>query len=401
MTVVNPSIEKYRMSPGWSDWKWQQRNAVRSLPQLLGVFPRLQPNYVAAVEQYRDTRRFQITPYLLSLIRLTDDGLAPHPDDPLWRQFIPQPEEWYGGADAYDAETENWEAPGEMVTPIAQHKYDNRVIVRLANVCHGYCQFCYEALRTLEKNSEKDSFQQKLWEQTVAYLRGHDEVEEVILSGGEPLMLMDDQLKRVLSDLNNLRREITVRIHTRALTFNPFRITDGLLDVIREHRLTSLGVHVAHPNEITPEFLQAAARLHSATPILFANIPLLGGINDDVQTMHTLGMTLYSRGIIPQYLYHFMPFSPGASSFRTSVRKGLDIVCSLKRRITNLAVPEFVLPHHSGKHTLPLLRETDQMPQWTVNADGQPVVRYTNWRGEVVEYLDAAESGSAARLNER
>jgi lysine 2,3-aminomutase len=397
MTIINPTIENYRHSTGWSDWKWQQRSAVRSLEQLLRFFPRLQPNFIAAIEQYSETRRFQITPYLLSLIGYAEDGLAPQPDDPLWMQFIPHAEEIRGAADAYDGETENWEMPDEMVTPIAQHKYDNRVIIRLANVCHGYCQFCYEALRTLEKDSAKYSFQQKHWDLTIEYLHEHKAIEEVILSGGEPLMLMDDQLRRVLSDLNNLGREITVRIHTRALTFNPFRITDKLIAIMSENHLTSLGVHVAHPNEITPEFRQAVARLHSATPIMFANIPLLRGINDDVQTMHVLGMTLYSLGIIPQYLYHFMPFSPGASDFRTSVRKGLDIVCSLKRRITNLAVPEFVLPHQSGKHTLPLLKQTDQMPQWVLNEDGQPVVRYTNWRGEVVEYLDAAETEKSTR----
>jgi lysine 2,3-aminomutase len=109
--------------------------------------------------------------------------------------------------------------PEEMVTPIAQHKYDNRVIIRLANVCHGYCQFCYEALRTLEKESAKFSFQQKYWEATIHYLRQHREVEEVILSGGEPLMLKDDQLRRVLSDLNNLghtggRRRKRAHLHS-------------------------------------------------------------------------------------------------------------------------------------------------------------------------------------------
>jgi lysine 2,3-aminomutase len=396
MAVANPVVANYQRSERWSEWQWQQKNSVRTLEQLLAVFPRLQPNFIEAIEQYRDTRRFGITPYVLSIIRYTEDGLAPHPDNPIWRQFIPHLEDKDGAADAYDGETENWEMPQEMVTPIAQHKYDNRVIIRLANVCHGYCQFCYEALRTLEKESAKFSFQQKHWEATIHYLRQHEEVEEVILSGGEPLMLMDDQLRRVFSDLNNLGREMIVRIHTRALTFNPFRITDGLLDIMREHGLTSLGVHVAHPDELTPEFRQAVARLHGAVPIIFANIPLLGGINDDVEVMHTLGMRLYSLGIIPQYLYHFMPFSPGAAEFRTSVRRGLDIVCSLKRRITNLAVPEFVLPHQSGKHTLPLLRPTDQLPLWTLNEDGQLVVRYTNWRGEEVEYLDVAEERPTA-----
>ncbi|MGB8957063.1 MAG: hypothetical protein WCC10_16960, partial [Tumebacillaceae bacterium] len=135
-------------------------------------------------------------------------------------------------------------------------------------------------------------------------------------------------------------------------------------------------------------FEAAVKRLRQATPILFANIPLLGGINDTVETMHDLGMKLYATGVIPMYLYHFMPFSPGSSEFRTSVQKGVDIIRALKRRISNLAVPEFVLPHASGKHTMPLLAEGEEPPRRAVDANGNAVVRYTNWRGQLVEYYD-------------
>jgi lysine 2,3-aminomutase len=225
----------------------------------------------------------------------------------------------------------------------------------------------------------------------MGYLRNNQEVEEVILSGGEPLMHSDEQLEQVLAELRNLGRALAIRIHTRALTFNPFRITRELVELLCRYELTAIGLHVAHPNEITPEFRAAVKRLRTAAPILFANIPLLKGINDNIETMRALCLTLYSVGVVPHYLYHFMPHSPGATEFRTSVQAGVDIIRSLKRRISNLAVPEFVLPHSSGKHTMPLLAENEAPTHRGFDSKGNPVIRYTNWQGEQVEYLDLAE----------
>ncbi len=371
----------------WRDWKWQQRNAIRSVAQLTQLFDELQVDICENVRRNMQHRRFQITPYAFNLIQRDPGHNRPHPSDPLWRQFIPgwaEEQTDYG----YDGHTENWEMAGEMVTPIAQHKYDNRIIVRLANVCLSYCQFCYEALRTLEKDSSKDSFQQKYWDDTVDYVRRTPAVEEVILSGGEPLMQPDEQLDRVLSDLNNVGRAIIKRIHTRSLTFNPFRTTPELIEIFSHRKVNAVGLHVTHPNEITQNFLEAVDRLHGAVPILFANIPLLKTINDDKELMHILGMKLYACGVIPHYLYHFMPHSPGTMEFRTSVQTGVDIVRSLKRHISNMAVPEFVVPHHTGKYSPPLLEENEKRPRRTIDRAGHSVFHYTNWLGQEVDYPD-------------
>lgn len=388
MIASKTSLTPNESTSEWTNWIWQQRNAIRNIDQLLQIFPGIPAQVSDVVRQNEETRRMQITPYYLNLIRRTPDGQAPVADDPMWRQVVPF---WDGEGELtyqYDGETENWELPSEMVTPIAQRKYDNRVIIRLANVCHSYCQFCYEALRTLEKYSLKASFQQQHWDATLDYLRDHDEVEEVILSGGEPLMHTDERLDKVLADLRDLGRPLAIRIHTRSLTFNPFRITDELLEVFRRHRLTSVGLHVTHPNEVTEEFSAAVKRLSSAVPILFANMPLLRGINDSTETIHELGMRLYTVGVVPHYLYHFMPYSPGAAQFRTPVWTGVEIIRNLKRHISDLAVPEFVLPHQSGKHTMPLLGEDEEPPRRGQDESGHSVVRYTNWRGEVVDYFD-------------
>ena len=369
-------------------WRWQQQNAITSIEKVLAVFPGLSEAISNIITEHLKSRRLRITPHILKQIRRTEDNSAPLLDDPIWRQLIPFWNTEGETAYSYDGHTENWEMPHEMVTSIGQHKYDNRIIVRLSNVCHGYCQFCYESLRTLEKKSDKLPLQPKHWEDTVAYVRNNPAIEEVVLSGGEPLMHSDDMLEQVLADLRGLPRWIAIRIHSRALTFNPFRITDSLIEILKRYNLNSFGVHVAHPQEITPEFREAAKRLQTATPIMFANIPLLRGINDDTKTMHDLCMNLYGLGIIPHYLYHFMPHSPGSQEFRTSVKKGVDIIASLKRRISNLAVPEFVLPHHTGKHTVPLLRENEEPFSYGVDDRGNAFVRYTNWEGNLIEYPD-------------
>jgi lysine 2,3-aminomutase len=385
------TIRKTQSTDLSQQWRWQEQNAITSIERLLDVFPGLSAPTSNAIAEHLKSRRLRITPHILKQIRRTEDNSAPLLDDPIWRQLVPF---WHTEGEtlySYDGHTENWEMPHEMVTPIGQHKYDNRIIVRLSNVCHSYCQFCYESLRTLENKSSKLPLHAQHWEDTVAYIRRNPAIEEVILSGGEPLMHSDDMLERVLADLRGLDRWIAIRIHTRALTFNPFRINDFLIEILKRYNLNSLGVHIAHPQEITPEFRETAKHLQTATPIMFANIPLLRGINDDTKTMHDLCMALYGLGIIPHYLYHFMPHSPGSQEFRTSVQKGVDIVASLKRRISNLAVPEFVLPHHTGKHTVPLLRENEEPFSYGVDDRGNAFVRYTNWEGKLVEYPDVME----------
>jgi lysine 2,3-aminomutase len=371
----------------WQNWQWQQRSAIRTAEQLLELLPGVSESDVAAIERHRSERRFQVTRHYLSLIERTPDGSAPRLDDPLWRQMLPADGTEAGAAYQYDG-TENWEMPEEMVTPIAQRKYHDRIIVRASNVCHAYCQFCYEALRTLERDSDKPAFNLTQWEQTLDYLRAHPEVREVILSGGEPLMQSDVNLGRLLGDLRALPGELAIRIHTRALSFNPFRITPELCTLFEQHAVNAIGVHATHVREIGPDFVTSVERLRRSVPILFANVPLLRGVNDSAEAIQELGMRLYMLGVSRGYLYHFMPHSPGAERFATPVRAGIDILRALKRNMTNLAVPEYVLPHHSGKHTIPLLGVDEDPPLWEVAASGEPIVRYVNWRGDTIEYPD-------------
>ncbi|MGH3620272.1 MAG: KamA family radical SAM protein [Sciscionella sp.] len=383
MSITTPDLQDQL---AWSDWKWQQRNAVRGSRQLREHFPGCAPELLELIDRHVATRRFQVTPYYLSLIRKDGSG-SPDPDDPLWRQVVPteiSEDHPYG----YDGETENWELPEEMVTPIAQHKYDNRVIIRYANVCHAYCQFCYEALRTLDKDSSKVSFDRDHWRATLDYVRENQQVEEIILSGGEPLMHTDDQLDGVLGEVRAVREDLVLRVHTRALTFNPYRITPDLVEVLGRRRVQAVGLHITHPHEISDDFARAVRLLQRSVPILFANVPLLAGVNDNVSTMRELAMNLYRLGVHAGYLYHFMPHSPESSVFRVPIGRGARIVRALRRHISNPAVPEYVLPHATGKYTVPLISAPDEYPRHETDETGTRVLSFVNWTGQRVRYPD-------------
>ncbi len=374
----------------WTDWKWQQRNAIRTAQQFQQRFPLCDRELLDRIERHNVSKRFQVTPYYLNLIGKHPESGVPLPEDPLWKQVAPLGDDSGEDPYRYDGETENWELAHEMVTPIAQHKYDNRLIVRYANVCHAYCQFCYEALRTLDKNSSKKTFDRDHWQATLSYLRSHPQVEELILSGGEPLMHSNEQIDGVLLEAREARPDLILRIHTRALTFNPYRVDSGLATVLARHGVTAVGLHVTHPHELSPEFDTAVQRLHEAVPIVFANVPLLGGVNDDAVTLRRLCMGLYRRGIHAGYLYHFMPHSPEAGCFRVPVQRGVELVRSLKRHISNPAVPEYVLPHATGKYTVPLvdMDSPDGYPRHTVDDNGFRVLELVNWQGERIRYPD-------------
>jgi lysine 2,3-aminomutase len=374
---------------GWTDWQWQQRNAIRSSAHIRNYLPECPQDILDLVDRHIESRRFQITPYYLSLIRIDPDQGGPAADDPLWLQVAPRSmseDAPYG----YDGETENWELPAEMVTPIAQRKYDNRIIVRYANTCHSYCQFCYEALRTLDKDSVKASFDRAYWAETLDYLRVSPQIEEVILSGGEPLMHSNDQLDRALCDLREARPDLVLRIHTRALTFNPYRIDEGLVDVMRRRGVQAIGLHVTHPRELSEDFVRAVTQLQSAVPILFANVPLLAGVNDTPEIMRDLCMNLYRTGVHAGYLYHFMPHSPAAGHFRVPIERGVEIMMALRRHISSPAVPEYVLPHATGKYTVSLLQSPDDLPRYETDSSGVRMLSIVNWQGQRVQYPDPA-----------
>jgi len=239
----------------------------------------------------------------------------------------------------------------------------------------------------LEKDSSKSNAGSSSFTQSIAYIRNTPSVEEVILSGGDPLMLTDGKLDECLSEIRSIRDNLLIRIHSRALTFNPFRITPELIGILDEHKINAFGVHVCHPAELSNDFKDAITKIQKVVPIVFSNMPLLRGINDNEKVLHDLFMTLYKMGIKPYYLYHFMPFSPGSAMYKASVNEGITLMNKLKRRISNIAMPEYVLPHAKGKFTVPLIKDIKQFPQH-IYKEGKRVYQFINWQGDECEWSD-------------
>lgn len=372
-------FEALKKEGDFTNWSWQQRNIINSIDKLQYFFPQLNNKSLKDLEKNSRLLKLGFTPYYASLINFDDLE-----NDPLWKQIIPTTNE--GSTFSYNHETDNWESSEDMINPIAQKKYTNRIIVRLSNVCHSYCQFCYEALRTLEKKSVKGKFQKDYWKEVVEYIGDNMGIDEIILSGGEPLMLTNQLLEVILSDIRIKRPDIIIRIHTRALSFNPYRIDDELIHLFDKYEVEYIGIHITHPREITSTFLDKIKMLRR-TSILFANIPLLKGINSDADLFREFCLMLYRNGVIPHYLYQFMPFSPGSIEFKESVECGISIIKSMKRHVSNLAVPEFVLPHSTGKHTVPIIYEEKKhyknIPVFERNNDKYSFV---NWKGQRVEF---------------
>ncbi len=305
------------------------------------------------------------------------------------------------GHDAYNG-IDNWESPAEFPTSNLHHKYTNRALVRFRN-CFGYCNFCFEALGTLEKNPAKEKlFISQDWEKSLQYLRDRLEIEEVVLSGGEPLLNSDIKLEKILGDISALqtpdgRQKIRFkRIHTRVTTFNPYRLTSELAKMLAEYRVNEIALNVAHPLEITSDFEEAVGRIRENggryTPLIVAHTPLLEGVNDNVEILWELFSRLYENNIKPYYLLHTMPHTPYADRQRISVRDGVRLIKTLKRHKSNIALPEYVIVHYDGKQTVPL--EINGTPEFQYMQDkkGNQIVRFLNWKGKWVEYPDVKDN---------
>ncbi|RMM67011.1 putative Arginine aminomutase [Pseudomonas savastanoi pv. glycinea] len=384
MSVFQENI--IRSSGQWSDWRWQQKNALRDEPALRSACGGWNQEISIRIEQNLLGRKMQITPYYVDLI-MQSLGSEPVTEHPLWRQVVPYWNENVMGD--YDGASENWELNHEMKTPICQHKYDNRVILRMTNTCNAYCQFCFEALRTLQVGTDKKNANTDLFLDSVEYIRNNPAIEEVILSGGDPLMLSDRKLEENLAALRSIREDLLIRIHSRALSFNPFRVTDEFVAILAKYKVNAFGVHVCHPLELSVDFERAISKIRSAVPIIFSNMPLLRGVNDNEKTLHRLFIDLYRMGVKPYYLYHFMPFSPGASEYKASISQAIAIMNRLKRRVSNIALPEYVLPHAQGKFTVPLVdfEQPEDLPRFE-NRDGQRYYKFKNCEGQWCTWHD-------------
>jgi lysine 2,3-aminomutase len=381
----------------WTDWHWQQKTIVRDSQGLRGMFPNISNVQIDLAEEWqRRGFRYALTPYILSLVQMDSKG-NPLQSDPVWKQFFPQFADLHNTEksprpDEYSSKNENWENSGEMLTPIAIKKYDNRVLIISADACLSYCTYCFRSLVS-EASEEKHGGLGQHWQNTLKSIREHPEIEEVILSGGDLLVFKNDKIDRILQEIRSIPSVKMIRIHSRAFTHNPFRIDDGFCSLLKKHNVTGMAVHICHPNEISVDFEACIGRVHhsGAGTLLLAQLPLLKGVNDKVEVLRVLFSGLYQLGVKPYYLFHCMPNVPAAHLQRTSVRRGVGIIKALKRHFSSPAVPEYVIAHRDGKQSVPI--ETNGTPEFVYkyNELGHPIISFKNWKGEWSEYLDGID----------
>ncbi|MEE8397261.1 MAG: KamA family radical SAM protein [bacterium] len=274
-------------------------------------------------------------------------ALVESPDDPLWRQAVPHPEELEEAGLPEDFLAEDH--PRYSPTPHLTHRYPDRALLLVTGQCPMYCRFCMRKRKTLAGAT--------VGEASIAagieYLRRTPAVREVILSGGDPLILSDGRLATILQALRTIAHLQVIRIHTRTPCVEPRRITPALAALLARHRPLWLAVHFNHPREITAPARRALAMLAAAGLPLSNQAVLLKGVNDDAEVLAELFRRLLRCGVHPYYLHHSDPV-PGTARFRLSVSEGLSIVARLREIAPELAMLHYVLDTPGGGGKVPL-----------------------------------------------
>lgn len=349
------------------DWTWQVRNRIDDLEGLEKVF-RLTPEEREGFARTRAVFRFAVTPYYASLVDPDD------PNDPIRRQIVPVPEE--ATVKIGELSDPLGELPREVV-PNLVHRYPDRVLLLATDRCPVYCRFCTR--RRIVGRTERQTTRALLAE-AFEYIEKTEAIREVIVSGGDALMLADSQLAYVLERVRRAPHVEIVRIATRMPVTCPMRITERLVDVLASHKPVYVMTHFNHVNELTPEAEAACARLVDAGLVVYNQSVLLRGVNDDVDAIRTLNRRLVANRVTPYYL-HQCDMAEGIEHFRTPLAVGLDIIDQLRGHMSGLAVPHFAVdvPGGLGKVTV--------LPDWIVSRDGRATT-FRTFTGETAQYLD-------------
>lgn len=323
-----------------ADWRAELRAGIRTSADLDRT--PLSATERAAMAPAAAAFKARVPRHTLALVDWND------PEDPIRRQVIPAPEEL-----RFD--------PGERPDPIGDqrfspvprltHRYPDRVLLYPTYHCAVYCRFCFrkEAL-----NDTDQGYSQRALEPAFAYIAGQPGLREVILTGGDPLMLRDDHLAEVRGRLEATPHLRLLRVHTRVPVVLPQRVTPALVTALRGRLMVAVVTHFNHPREITPEAAVACRRLREGGFMLLNQSVLLRGVNDDAATLRTLFEELvYTLGAKPYYLHH-CDLTRGLGHFRTSIDEGLALMEGLRGHLSGLCQPTYVLDLPGGHGKVPL-----------------------------------------------
>jgi lysine 2,3-aminomutase len=351
----------------WNDWHWQVRNRIETLEQLKKYII-LTSEEENGIKQSLETLRMAITPYYLSLIDIHN------PNCPIRKQAIPTSAEMHqADADLLDPLHEDGDSP----VPGLTHRYPDRVLFLITDMCSMYCRHCTRRRFAGQKDA---STPEDNINKAIEYIAKTPQVRDVLLSGGDALMISDERLENIIKRLRQIPHVEIIRIGSRTPVVCPQRITDDLVDMLKKYHPIWLNTHFNHPQEVTPDAIAACEKMANAGIPLGNQSVLLRGINDCVPTMKKLMHLLVKMRVRPYYIYQ-CDLSMGLEHFRTPVSKGIEIIENLRGHTSGYAVPTFVVDAPGGGGKTPV------MPNYIISQSPNRVV-LRNFEGVITTYTE-------------
>jgi lysine 2,3-aminomutase len=353
----------------WRDWRWQQRSALTTAAELARLVD-LTPGERRGLALAAGRSRVAATPYYASLMD------PAHPSCPIRLQVIPSAEEGEAApGDLADPLGEDAHRPGAAIV----HRYPDRALLVAVDRCPVYCRHCTRRRLTLGDDDARALGRAAL-DEAVAYVRAHPGIRDVIVSGGDPLVLSDDRLEEILGALRAIPHVQILRVATRAPVVNPMRVDGALAALLRRHAPLFVVTHFNHPKECTPEARAACETLVDHGVPVENQTVLLRGVNSSARLLQDLFERLLTFRVRPYYL-HQGDLARGTAHLRTPLDAGVAILEALRGRTSGLAIPHLAvdLPGGGGKVTV--------QPGWRIGRDGS-AHRFRNFRGEQYVYED-------------
>lgn len=346
----------------WHDWKWQMTHRISDIKTLQSIL-NLSTEEEKIIERIGQKYRWSISPYYASL-------MDPHnPQDPIRLQAVPYGLEEADEIGKDDPMGEEITSPAENIT----RRYPDRLIINVTNQCPMYCRHCQRRRNIGEVDVNKTK---KALQPALDYIRSCPEIRDVLITGGDSLMLSNSSLDWLLTELDNIKHVEIKRLGTRCLVTLPQRITPELCEMLSQHHPLFINTQFNHPQEITAEAAQAADMLLRAGIPLGNQTVLLRGINNDVHVMKKLCHELLKIRVKPYYIFHAKAVT-GTSHFITKIEEGIEIMEKLRGYTSGLAIPTYILNAPLGQGKTPIL------PEYQVSM-GKETITIRTWEGKVI-----------------
>lgn len=351
----------------WNSWHWQVLNRVETVEDLKKYLPLTLSEEVGA-KKALDILRMAITPYYLTLMDRDDHK------DPIRLQAVPSAMEIITAeGDLHDPLHEDKDSP----VPGLTHRYPDRVLLLLTDQCSMYCRHC---TRRRFAGQTDNAMSTARVDAAIEYIRNTPAVRDVLLSGGDPLLMSDLRLETIIRKLREIPHVEIIRIGTRVPVVMPQRVTQDLVDMLKKYHPIWINTHFNHPSEITEESKAACARMADAGIPLGNQSVLLRGVNDCVHVMKDLVQGLTRIRVRPYYIYQ-CDLSIGLEHFRTPVSKGIEIIEGLRGHTSGYSVPTFVVDAPGGGGKIPV------MPNYLISQGAHKVI-LRNFEGVIATYTE-------------